>query len=90
MKKEKEVVNPAEKVIKKLAGPQAIADILGITRQGVRSWTGESGAPVYLFRALSLASGVPLEEFLAFEEAKKGIDPKSLAKALKQNAEDRT
>lgn len=81
--------NPADKAIRKLGGPTAIGDILEISRQAVNSWR-ETGVPTYFIRALSIASGVPIEEFLAFEEAKRGINPKHVGKLLKDNAEDRS
>lgn len=82
--------NPAHKAVNKIHSAATVAGVLGISRQAVNSWFGDAGAPVYLFRALSAASGVPLEEFLAFEEAKKGINHKALVKAFRNAVEDRS
>ncbi len=86
---ENNMKNPASKAVKKLGGPTVVGTILGVSRQAVNGWNEESGAPVYLIRALSLASGVPIDEFLSFEEAKKGVNAGALSKALKEAAEDR-
>lgn len=81
--------NPAQKAVNKMGGPALVGHVVGVSRQAVNSWFGDSGVPVYLIRAVSAASGVPLEEFMAFEEAKKGVNSKELAKRFKEALQDR-
>lgn len=81
-------VNPLEIAVKKLEGPSAVGRALGITKQAVDGWRAKGSTPAHYMRALSRASGVPLDDFLEFEEIRQGVMVDSLAQALAESAED--